>query len=134
MRKLLNTLIVIPLALIFIAFAVANRHFVTLSLDPFTSADPAVALTLPLFVVVIVMAVLGVIAGGSATWFGQRRWRRSARQLEGELQETRSRLVTAETSLAHLRNSQATGPAGPVTGGQIPYLMGIGRDKSGAPL
>lgn len=134
MRKLLNTLIVIPLALIFIAFAVANRHFVTLSLDPFNSADPAVALTLPLFVVVIVMAVLGVIAGGIATWFGQRRWRRSARQLEGELQETRSRLVTAETSLAHLRNSQATGQAGPVAGGQIPYLMGIGRDKSGAPL
>jgi uncharacterized integral membrane protein len=134
MRKLLNTLIVLPLALIFIAFAVANRHFVTLSFDPFNSADPAVALTLPLFVVVIVMAVLGVIAGGIATWFGQRRWRRSARQLEGELQETRSRLVTAETSLAHLRNSQATGQAGPVAGGQVPYLMGIGRDKSGAPL
>jgi uncharacterized integral membrane protein len=134
MRKLLNTLIVLPLALIFIAFAVANRHFVTLSFDPFNSADPAVALTLPLFVVVIVMAVLGVIAGGIATWFGQRRWRRSARQLEGELQETRSRLVTAETSLAHLRNSQAAGQAGPAASGQIPYLMGIGRDKHGAPL
>jgi hypothetical protein len=76
-----------------------------------------------------------VLAGARiATWFGQRRWRRSARQLEGELQETRSRLVTAETSLAHLRNSQATGQAGPVAGGQVPYLMGIGRDKSGAPL
>ena len=67
MRKFLNTLIVFPLALIFIAFAVANRHFVTLSFDPFNAADPAVALTLPLFVVVIAMAALGVIAGGIAT-------------------------------------------------------------------
>ncbi|WP_458759034.1 LapA family protein [Afipia sp. TerB] len=132
MRKFLNTLIVLPLALIFIAFAVANRHFVTLSFDPFNSADPAVALTLPLFVVVIAMAALGVIAGGIATWFGQRRWRRSARQLEGELQETRSRLVTAETSLAHLRASQTAGEH--AVSGQIPYLMGIGRDKHGAPL
>ncbi|MFY9953844.1 MAG: DUF1049 domain-containing protein, partial [Bradyrhizobium sp.] len=31
MRKFLTALIVIPLGLIFIVFAVANRHFVTVS-------------------------------------------------------------------------------------------------------
>lgn len=134
MRKFLNTLVVLPLALIFIAFAVANRHFVTLSLDPFNSADPAVALTLPLFVVVIAMAALGVIAGGIATWFGQRRWRRAARRLEDELQDARTRLASTEASLAQLRNSQAGDTAGQVASSQIPYLMGIGRDKHGAPL
>lgn len=134
MRKFLTTLIVLPLALIFIAFAVANRHFVTLSLDPFNSADPAVALTLPLFVVVIVMAGLGVIAGGIATWLGQRRWRRAARRLEGELHDARTRLAGTEASLAQLRNSQAGDPAGQAVSGQIPYFMGIGRDKHGAPL
>jgi uncharacterized integral membrane protein len=134
MRKFLTTLIVLPLALIFIAFAVANRHFVTLSFDPFNSADPAVALTLPLFVVVIVMAALGVIAGGIATWFGQRRWRRAARRLEGELHDARARLASTEASLTQLRNSQAGAPAAQAAGGQIPYLMGIGRDKHGAPL
>jgi hypothetical protein len=134
MRKFLNTLIVLPLALIFIAFAVANRHFVTLSLDPFNSTNPAVALTLPLFVVVIAMAALGVIAGGIATWFGQRRWRRAARRLEGELHDTRTRLASTEASLAQVRNSQAGGPPGPVISGQIPYFAGIERDKHGAPL
>jgi len=134
MRKFLNTLIVLPLALIFIAFAVANRHFVTLSLDPFNSANPAVALTLPLFVVVIAMAALGVIAGGIATWFGQRRWRRAARRLEDELQDARARLASTEASLTQLRNSQAGDVAGQAASSQIPYLMGIGRDKHGAPL
>jgi uncharacterized integral membrane protein len=134
MRKFLNTLVVFPLALIFIAFAVANRHFVTLSFDPFNAADPAVALTLPLFVVVIAMAALGVIAGGIATWFGQRRWRRAARRLEDELRDARARLASTEASLAQLRNSQASETAGQAASAQIPYLMGIGRDKHGAPL
>ena len=37
MRKFLTALIVIPLGLILVTFAVANRHFVTVSFDPFMS-------------------------------------------------------------------------------------------------
>ena len=66
MRKLFTALIVIPLGLIFIVFAVANRHFVTVSFDPFNSADPSVAVRLPLFVVIILIAIMGVVAGGLA--------------------------------------------------------------------
>ena len=61
MRKFLTALIVIPLALIFIVFAVANRHFVTVSFDPFSSANPSVSVSLPLFVLIIAIAILGVI-------------------------------------------------------------------------
>ena len=39
---------------------------------------------MPLFVVIIAVAILGVGAGGLATWFRQRRWRRAARQHEAE--------------------------------------------------
>ena len=92
MRKFLTALIVIPLGLLFIVFAVANRHMVTLSFDPFNSAKPAVAVTLPLFVVIIAVAAMGVIAGGSATWFRQRRWRRAARVHEADARDARSRL------------------------------------------
>ncbi|MGA7805477.1 lipopolysaccharide assembly protein LapA domain-containing protein, partial [Bradyrhizobium sp.] len=84
MRKFFSALIVIPLGLILVVFAVANRHFVTLSFDPFNSADPAVAVSLPLFVLIIAAAILGVVAGGCATWFGQRRWRRAARHHEAD--------------------------------------------------
>jgi uncharacterized integral membrane protein len=90
MRKFLTALIVIPLGLIFIVFAVANRHFVTVSFDPFNSADPSVAIRLPLFIVIILVAIIGVVAGGSATWFRQRRWRRAARQHEADARAARS--------------------------------------------
>src|ERR1700681_2883751 len=96
MRKFFTAVVLIPLGLIFIVFAVANRHLVTVSFDPFNSADPAVALTLPLFVVIIAVAMLGVAAGGSATWFRQRHWRRAARRHEAD-----ARAATAQ--LADLR-------------------------------
>jgi len=51
MRKFFTALVVIPLGLIFIIFAVANRHLVTVSFDPFNSVNPSVAVSMPLFVV-----------------------------------------------------------------------------------
>ena len=84
MRKFFTAVLLIPLGLVFLVFAVANRHFVTVSFDPFNSTDPSIAVTLPLFVVIIAVAILGVAAGGSATWFRQRRWRRLARQHEAD--------------------------------------------------
>ena len=90
MRKFFTALVVIPLGLIFIIFAVANRHLVTVSFDPFNSVDPMVAVSMPLFVVIIAVAILGVAAGGSATWFRQRRWRRAARQHEADARRARA--------------------------------------------
>lgn len=95
MRKFLSGLILIPLAIVLLVFAVANRHFVTLSLDPFNPSDPAISVQLPLFVLLIGVALLGVIAGGLATWFRQRHWRRSARRSEAELAKLRRGPQTA---------------------------------------
>jgi uncharacterized integral membrane protein len=89
MRKFLSALVLVPLALILVVFAVANRQIVTLSFDPFNAAEPALSTRLPLFVLLIVAAVLGVIAGGLATWVRQRHWRRSARRSEAELRQMR---------------------------------------------
>src|SRR6202451_4403972 len=93
MRKFFTGLVLIPLGLVFIVFAVANRHLVTVSFDPFNSTDPSVAVTLPLFVVIIAVAIVRVVAGGSATWFRQRRWRRSARQHEADARQARAQLA-----------------------------------------
>ena len=86
MRKFLTAVVLIPLGLIFVVFAVANRHFVTVSFDPFNAIDPV---SLPLFVVIIAVAIAGVAAGGTATWFRQRHWRRAARQGCDDLVEDR---------------------------------------------
>src|SRR3954468_4977174 len=103
MRKFLTALVVIPLGLIFIVFAVANRHPVTVSFDPFNSTDPSISVTLPLFVVIIAVAIAGVVAGGSATWFRQRHWRRSARQHEADALKARTQLSDLRANAAASR-------------------------------
>ena len=87
LRKIVTALILVPLVVIIVAFAVANRQTVTVSFDPFSATNPAYAATLPLFVVVFVLLIFGVIVGGIAAWFGQRRYRRAARRLDAEARQ-----------------------------------------------
>ena len=84
-RKIVTAIIVVPLAAVIIAFAVANRQSVTVSFDPFSSASPAYAATLPLFAVLFAVLILGVLIGGIAAWIRQGKWRRAARRLDGEV-------------------------------------------------
>src|ERR1700733_11528820 len=98
MRKFFSAVVLIPLGLVFIVFAVANRHLVTVSFDPFNSTDPSVSVRLPLFIVIIAMAMIGVVAGSSVTWFRQRRWRRAARQYEADARQARAQLAELRTS------------------------------------
>src|SRR5580700_11219483 len=73
------------LILILLGFAFANHHEVTVSFDPFASTDSAAfSIAAPLFAVVIVAAMLGVVAGALAAWVSQGRHRRSSRQRRGE--------------------------------------------------
>jgi uncharacterized integral membrane protein len=84
MRRVLTLVIVVPLALVIIAFAVANRQSVTVSFDPFSTADPAYSSTLPLFILIFFLVILGVVVGGAASWLRQSKWRRAARKLDAE--------------------------------------------------
>lgn len=131
LRKIVNALVILPLAIILVVFAVANRHLVTLSFDPFDSSDPSMSVTLPLFVVIIAVAILGVIAGGVATWFSQRRWRKAARLHEAEARHARAQLADFRE-----RAQAASGASGrqvPVLG-YSPQYGAIGRDKHSATL
>jgi uncharacterized integral membrane protein len=93
LRKIGVAFIVVPLAVIMIVFAVANRQWVTVSFDPFSSLpDPAYAASFPLFAIILVSLVLGVLIGGSATWLRQGVWRRTARRLKGEVHALRQEL------------------------------------------
>jgi uncharacterized integral membrane protein len=127
MRKFLITwLVVIPLSLIFVVFAVANHHDVTVSFDPFNSTDPSVAVKLPLFVIIIAVAILGVLAGGTATWLRQHHWRRAARQHEADA-------MAARTELADLRSSTSRGDPrrfAALTHGSVPVVGGRDRQRA----
>jgi uncharacterized integral membrane protein len=130
MRKFFTAVVVIPVGVIFVVFAVANRHFVTVSFDPFNSTDPSVSVRLPLFIVIIAMAMIGVVAGSSMTWFRQRRWRRAARQHEADARQARAQLADLRAAAVAQRGSVPPFPA--LTQGD-----GYGaarRDKQGATL
>ncbi len=91
-RKIVTAIVVVPLAAVIIAFAVANRETVTVSFDPFSSTSPAYAATLPLFAVILLVLIIGVVVGGVAAWIRQSKWRRTARQLDGEIRTLRAEL------------------------------------------
>ena len=130
MRKFLNALIVIPLGLFFVIFAVPNRHLVTVSFDPFNSTDPAIAVSMPLFAVIISVAIFGVVAGGVATWFRQRHWRRAARQYEADARRARTEVADLRAAVAVSRGDQQRLPAP----SQYGFYGSAGRDKQGATL
>ena len=130
MRKFFTAAVLIPLGLTFVVFAVANRHLVTVSFDPFNSTDPSIAITLPLFVVIIAVAIAGVVAGGCATWFRQRHWRRAARQHEADARQARAQLADLRGGTSASRYDPQRLPA-PQPGGSY---GAAGRDKQGATL
>ena len=130
MRKFLTAVIVIPLALIFIVFAVANRHFVKVSFDPFNSSDPSLSLSLPLFVLIIAAAIAGVMAGGCASWLRHRHWRRAARQHEADARTLRAQLADLRAPSSVPRADVQRVPSASLA---LPYGSS-GRDKHGATL
>jgi hypothetical protein len=66
-------------AVLLITLAVANRHSVRLVLDPFTPEAPVIWATLPFYVYLFTMLIIGVVLGGLATWVNQGKWRRLVR-------------------------------------------------------
>jgi uncharacterized integral membrane protein len=134
MRKFFTALIVIPLGLLFVVFAVANRHFVTVSFDPFNTRDPSVGVTMPLFAVVIIVAILGVVAGGTATWFRQRHWRRAARQHEADAKLAQAQLAELRAGAMTSRGDSRFLALPPQGIGQGTGYGAAGRDKHGATL
>jgi uncharacterized integral membrane protein len=102
-RKILTALLLVPIAVVFVAFAVANRHRVTVSLDPFDPARPAFAFAVPLFELLLAGVIGGVVIGGVAAWLRQSKWRRAARlaqarasDLGAQLDQMKQQMGTAE--------------------------------------
>jgi uncharacterized integral membrane protein len=90
MRGFAKAVILVPLALLAVAFAVGNRGNVTISFDPFS--DTPYTVDVPLFVVVFAALILGVLVGGVATWLGQGHHRRAARMHRRDVERLRSDL------------------------------------------
>ncbi|WP_173934467.1 LapA family protein [Chelativorans sp. Marseille-P2723] len=99
LQRIVAVIIILPLAIILIALAVANRAAVPFTIDPFNPGNPALTVELPLFVFLFIALILGVIIGGVVTWFRQGRYRRIARE---RVREAKTLPATEERSRAAL--------------------------------
>jgi uncharacterized integral membrane protein len=97
-RKLVFWLVLVPLAIIILMFAVANRETVTVSFDPFSS-QAAASISVPLFVLIFILVILGVIVGGIATWLRQSEYRRAARRRDSDVYALRREIETLNARL-----------------------------------
>ena len=109
-RKILAAVILVPLGLVIVGLAVANREMVTVSFDPFNAASPAFALSAPLFLLVLILLIVGVIIGGVSAWIRQGKWRRAARRLDVELRDTRAEAETLRRRLVAGEARPASSP------------------------
>ncbi|AZV20110.1 MAG: LapA family protein [Mesorhizobium sp.] len=109
--------IFVPLAIILIALAVANRELVAFTLDPFNPGNPKLTLTLPLFIFLFLALAIGMIIGSLATWVKQGRYRKLARQRGVEAENLRQAVSRAPA----VPQSQAPGSAqGSAQGSALP--------------
>lgn len=117
LRTIVTVVILIPLAVVIVGFAVANRQVVTVSFDPFDASQPAYSTTLPLFVIIFLLVIVGVLVGGIAAWLRQGKWRAAARRAEAQ-----NRQLTAEVADLRRRLELAEQPDLPVRTERAPPL------------
>ena len=72
--KIFYRLVFVPVAAVFVVFAVANRHVLTLNLWPLP-----LEIDLPVYIAVLGALAVGMAIGGSAQWISDGKWRRRAR-------------------------------------------------------
>ena len=78
--RLVKLVILIPIAIVLIVLSVANRHAVTMALNPFRPEDQLLSVTLPFFVFMFLALICGMLIGSTATWFAQGKYRKRARE------------------------------------------------------
>jgi Mn2+/Fe2+ NRAMP family transporter len=78
-KRIVNIVILVPLAIILIVLCVANRQWVTLALNPFRPDDQLLSTSAPFFAFLLLAFLLGAVVGSAATWVSQGRHRKRAR-------------------------------------------------------
>jgi len=90
--RLFSNLLTLLIAAVVIWFAIANRHMVELTLDPFPMSFQA-----PLYLPILLAALLGLLAGGFISWRSGSSKRARLRQAERQRDALRHDLDRLET-------------------------------------
>lgn len=79
LKKIASLVILVPLGIVLIVLAVANRQMVTLALNPFRPEDGVLSVSAPFFLFLLLAVLVGMLIGSVVTWIGQGKYRRQAR-------------------------------------------------------
>ncbi|MBO6756546.1 MAG: LapA family protein [Roseibium sp.] len=80
MTRFVKNIILLAVAVFLVPLSVANRHTVSLSLNPFDPQDPRLTIAdIPLFWVIFASLAVGIVLGGIGAWAKQGKWRKEAR-------------------------------------------------------
>lgn len=90
LKRLFNWIVGLPLVILAIAFAVANRQWITVSLDPLSHDAPRIFINMPQWVLLFIGIFLGLVVGWIAAWWNQGKHRRAVREVRVELFKAQS--------------------------------------------
>lgn len=90
MKRLVLGLFYALAALVLVAFTLANRNVVRVSLDPISADDPWLAMDLPVWLLVLSAIFVGLVIGWLVAYTQQAKWRRRARAAQERLAVARS--------------------------------------------
>lgn len=96
MPRIFTTIFLILLAPVLVAFFVANRSPVTISFDPSSLQDPAIAFTAPLWAGLSGTLLVGFLLGAMGMWISGAKHRRQAREHRRRVRELEREVALAE--------------------------------------
>jgi uncharacterized integral membrane protein len=91
LRRILRWVVWLPIVIVVVAFAVANRKWVTLSFNPFTQDVPS--LDLPLWILFFLGIFVGAVVGWISAWIAQGKHRKAARDARSEVSKLQVELA-----------------------------------------
>jgi uncharacterized integral membrane protein len=108
LRRILRWLVGVPVAIIVIVFAVANRRPVVLSIDPVSPDAPFASVSMPLWLLLFVGIFIGILVGWSACWLAQGKWRRAAREARDEASSLKQEMALLRNPANQTQNRDLT--------------------------
>jgi hypothetical protein len=84
-RRIVNWVVGLPVTIVAAAFAVANREWISVSLDPLSRDFPRASVAMPLWALFFSGILVGILAGWLSSWLAHGKWRRAARDARLEL-------------------------------------------------
>ncbi len=91
-RILFAIILLIPTGLL-LAFIVANRQMVTLTLDPFQTNSENFTYNAPFFIWLFIFFGLGILLGSLSNWFAYHKCKKALKKSKAELEKLKKSIT-----------------------------------------